>query len=118
MFTLKLTKELFVETFNQIQKQLEHDQKCGEAFQVILPDDFVSGYNNNFLLSQLIKILKIGCFDNTSDSMIEYFIWDLDFGKEYKDGCITDKNGYNIDISTVEKLYDYLYFEYDNTLPF
>lgn len=118
MFTFKLTKELFVETINQIQKQMEHDQKCHDAFQIILPDDYVSGYDNNHLLSQLIKFLKIGCVDNTSDSTIEYFIWDLDFGKEYKGGCIIDKLGNNIDISTAEKLYDYLYFEFDNNLPF
>ena len=38
---------------------------------------------------------------------ISYFIYELDYGKEYREDCVSDKNG-NIDISTPEKLYDYL----------
>ena len=34
---------------------------------------------------------------------ISYFIYELDYGREYQEGCVSDKNG-NIDISTPEKL--------------
>ena len=40
--------------------------------------------------------------------MISYWIYELDYGKEYKDGYVQDGEGNNIDISTAEKLYDYL----------
>lgn len=42
---------------------------------------------------------------------ISYFIYELDFGREYREGCVSDNNG-NIDISTPEKLYDLLMAEY------
>lgn len=42
---------------------------------------------------------------------ISYFVYELDYGREYREGCVSDKNG-NIDISTPEKLYDYLMAEY------
>lgn len=42
---------------------------------------------------------------------ISFFIYELDFGREYREGCVSDKNG-NIDISTPEKLYDLLMAEY------
>lgn len=43
--------------------------------------------------------------------IISYFIYELDFGREYREGCVSDNNG-NIDISTPEKLYDLLMAEY------
>ncbi len=42
---------------------------------------------------------------------ISYFIYELDYGREYREGCVSDNNG-NIDISTPEKLYDLLMAEY------
>ena len=39
---------------------------------------------------------------------ISYFIYELDYGRDYEEGCITDQDGNNIDFSTAEKLYDYL----------
>ena len=40
--------------------------------------------------------------------MIDYFCWEIDFGESYTDGCVTDEKGNTIDISTPEKLYDYI----------
>lgn len=40
--------------------------------------------------------------------IISWWIYELDYGREYKKGCIQEGNGKNIDVSTAEKLYDYL----------
>jgi hypothetical protein len=45
------------------------------------------------------------------NDMISWWIFELNYGKDYKDGYIQDCDGNNIDISTVEKLYDYLVAE-------
>ena len=34
---------------------------------------------------------------------IDYFIFELDWGKSYKDGMVTDENGKNIDATYVKK---------------
>lgn len=39
---------------------------------------------------------------------IDYFIYELDYGRKYEPGMITDENGHDIDFSSAEKLYDYL----------
>jgi hypothetical protein len=52
-----------------------------------------------FLLRKLLK----DAVEN-----IDYFIYELDYGRKYEPGMITDKNGADIDFSTAEKLYDYL----------
>lgn len=50
--------------------------------------------------------------DNMFDTdWISYWIYELDYGRNYKEGCIQEeKDGkmVNIDLSTAEKLYDYL----------
>ena len=33
-------------------------------------------------------------------------MWEIDFGKEYVDGMITDDKGNNIPLSNAEELYD------------
>ena len=39
---------------------------------------------------------------------IEYFIYELDYGRKYEPGMITDNFGQDIDFSSAEKVYEYL----------
>ena len=41
-------------------------------------------------------------------SYITYWLYELNYGRAYKAGCIKEANGKDIDISTAEKLYDFL----------
>ena len=106
--TINFTKELFVETIDEIKKQYDHDEKCSEAFKVILPNDFISGYSNHILKNQLIKILQLSFNDAHKDSWIEYFMWELEFGKKYKKGMATEKDGTEINLSDASHLFDFL----------
>lgn len=103
-----MKKELFVETIEAIEKQYRHDEKCGEAFRTILPNDFVTGYDTHWLQNQLVKLLQIAMNDEHKDSWIEYFIWELDFGKKYYDRCATNRDGSPIDLSSAGAFWDYL----------
>lgn len=51
-------------------------------------------------------------FHDTSGN-ISWWCWEEDFGRKIKKGDITDVNGNEIDISTVNKLYNFLVSEYD-----
>ena len=84
-----MKKELFIESIGAIEKQYRHDQKCNEAFEVILPNDFITYYDNHWLTNQLTKVLQIAMDDENKDSWIEYYMWELDFGKKWKKGYIT-----------------------------
>lgn len=105
---VKITKELFLETIEVLRLQREKDDKCHEAWKVLLPDDFVTGYDNHLVIAQLTKILQLAFKDEGRDSWIDYYIWELNFGSKYTEGCAKYKNGLNIDISTPEKLYEFL----------
>lgn len=39
---------------------------------------------------------------------IDYFIYELDYGRKYESGMITDENGQDIDIHTPKLLYDFI----------
>jgi len=104
---MSITKELFIESIEQIQKQRIHDQKCNQAFQVILPNDFTSGYVNRWVQEQLIKVLKVATNDNYKDSLIEYFIDELDFGSLYEDVRVKI-SGKDFKLQTASDLWDLL----------
>lgn len=93
-----MTKELFIETIEALRCQYEHDRKCSHAFQIILPDTHVGLYDNHWTNNQLVKLLQVAMKDEHKDSWIEYYLFELDFGKNYKPGCATDNDG-DIDLS-------------------
>ena len=102
-----INKKMFVDCISAIQQQEEHDKKCIEAFQAILNEDrIVIGYNNSKLSQQLITLLETILDDK--GGWIGYFIYELDYGKDYTEGCITNKDNFSIDISTIENLYEFL----------
>lgn len=101
------SKELFVETINEIEKQHRHDSKCSEAFRVILPNDYISNYANHWLQNQLVKVLQIAMNDNHKDSWIEYYMWEIDFGVKYSKGCVKIQ-GKDFELKTASDLWDLL----------
>jgi hypothetical protein len=111
---IKVDRELFIETIEALKSQYEHDKKCSDALQIILPNDFVSGYDNHWVNNQLIKIIQIAMNDNHEYSWIEYYMFELDFGKEYHKGCATNKDGSEINLSTAGALWDFLCIEMNN----
>lgn len=106
-----LTKEQFVEYIGRIKKTCDKDDMLSEAVEKACNDDcrviglYGAECSTMVDLLSLAMGLEIGTLDGNE---IEYFIYDLDFGKDYKEGCLTAMDGTPIDISTAEKLYDYI----------
>lgn len=105
---ITLSKDLFIETLNEIEKQHNHDHRCYEAFSVILPNDYTSGYDNHLLENQLIKIIRIAMNDNHKDSWIDYYIYELDFGAGFTEGSVTIEDK-NFELRTPADLWDLLH---------
>lgn len=105
-----LNKKDFCEIINNIKK----DEECIDSLNDILRE-----YNKELRISSLLyeyndllKVLKF-MFDDQSD-WIGYWIYDLNYGKKYKDGCITEADGTDIILKTSEDLYDFLIKEMNN----
>lgn len=111
---VSLTKEEFIDIINRLRESSELVDKVNELFQNSMDNlecDFCNGaslqISHEGIVVKLLEKLMQDRYEN-----ISYFIYELDYGKEYQDGCISDKHG-NIDISTPEKLYDFLVAEYE-----
>jgi len=104
-----MKKELFVKTMNKIQSLNEEQHEFNDMLKKIDPE-FGGGYIYSKVIDFMIDILKELVNDKYDE--IGYYAWELDFGKSYKDGCITSLDGEVIKLSTPEELYDLI--EKDN----
>lgn len=104
-----ITKEDFVKYIEFIKERQENMDKINEVFTDEFEDSIFYPYAR--YESALVKLLSSVMHDKFDD--IGYFIYELDFGQKYEDGCIQEKDGTLIDLSTAEKLYDYLVARFD-----
>jgi hypothetical protein len=104
-----MTKELFVETIKQIQLQQEHDIQVSRHLGKAFPSAFEANLmpDNRLLVSQLIKILETE-LEDLECKWIEYFMYELNFGRMFKMGMVTDENHEVVDLSDVGKLWEFL----------
>jgi len=104
------SKKFFKECLKAIRKQQRFDRECAYSIKRLYPSAFESNliYDNSIVIEQLIKVLKVAFHDNHGHSWIDYFIWELDFGKKNKDLKATDKDGNNIPLSNASDLYNLL----------
>lgn len=113
VYEVPLTKQEFVDILNRLREATELVDKVEELFRnsrESLGCDLRNGAGLQISHEGIvIKLLEILMRDNAGN--ILYFIYELDYGKTYQKGCISDQSG-NIDFSTSEKLYDYLMKEY------
>lgn len=105
-----LTLKQFTEHINKIRVLFEKDDRFNEAMKDLTYDGY--GFIYGDAIGQIVELLEIlmdDCpMDKRDASWISYFIYDLDFGKEWKPGCITTKEGKDITLRTVEDLYNLL----------
>lgn len=53
---------------------------------------------------ELLELLRM-IMEDEEDDWIGYFCYELDFGRDYKEGSITDADGEDIQLATVKDLY-------------
>lgn len=108
-----MTRELFIETIEALEKQYRYDKKKASQLEAYT-DGWTGAYNNYPVIGQLIKLIRVSLnlpyeFNDphgiTDD--IDYFIDDLEFGKKWKPGMVTE-NGNDIKLQTPEDLWNIL----------
>lgn len=103
-----LNKEKFVEIIEKLKKTNDFVDEVNDKARK-LDDAIISDFFNASSLSISHESIVVELLENMFDTdIINWWIYELDYGRKYKEGCIQDCNGKNIDLSTVEKLYDYL----------
>jgi len=105
-----LKKQTFVEAINAIdklhKKNMDFAEKISKCFPNSRSTDFLS--DNDFVTNALITILQELFNDKNAHSWIEYFLWELDFGRENWRLKATDENKKEIPLSNAGQLFDFL----------
>lgn len=83
----------------------ETNTKARELNDAIITDFFNASSLSISHESIVVKLLEK--IFNDKD-ILSWWLYELDYGRKYEKGCITDENNNQIDVSTPEKLYDYL----------
>ena len=103
-----ISKEKFVEIINRLKNYNELQNKINDLFKDNIDNkemDFMNAGSICIGHESVVVYLLERMFDT---DMISYFIYELDYGEKYKAGCVLDENMNEINLSTAEKLYDYL----------
>lgn len=107
-----ISKEKFITIINKMKLVDDFVNDVNDKSRNLretLDDSFLDFFEGNSLFvahSDIVVQLLENMFND--NDMISYWIYELNYGRDYKDGYVQDCDGNNIDISTVEKLYDYL----------
>ena len=102
-----LSKELFVKTINELKDFDEVSNKVSNYLKKYFLDFNITPL---FFEELIVELLENSM--NDKYEWISYYIYELDYGKSFKMGYVTEEDGTEIDISTPEKLYDFLIKEY------
>ena len=105
-----LTKEEFCEYINFIKARIEAEDKINDLFTEEFSDSVFMPYGKciDKIVGLLSKIMHCEAIDAWGTTDIDYFIYELDFGKKWPEYSVYNEHGAPIPMRTPEELYDYL----------
>ena len=104
-----ISKEKFVSILEEMKELHDIEDKINDLGRKYSNDSIRDFGFFSYMTCQDETIIDLLCTIFKDSDIISWWIYDLDFGRAYKDGCITEDNGnIIIDLSTADKLYDYL----------
>lgn len=102
-----INKRDFIEIINRLQNYNQLQDEINDLFNGLLDNREQDFCNAGSICigheSVVLKLLE-KMFET---ALISWWIYDLDYGKKYKKGCLVYDNK-NINVSTADKLYDVL----------
>lgn len=93
-------------TYEQFEKYIEairsNYHRLNEIGEVLRWDDVFELSMAGDVIGLLEHIFR------DKDEWISYWVYEKDFGLDWEEGCAIEADGTDIDLSTTEKLYDFL----------
>lgn len=100
-----IDKVKFVDIINDLMEVNDFVNETNDKAKRLKISDFFNAQSLSISHENIVVELLKNMF-NDSD-LIDWWIYELDYGRNFKMGDLID-NGVEIDLSTPEKLYDYL----------
>lgn len=108
-----MIKELFITSINNIKKVYRASEELNTVLdnnRDVYGDTYVLG--SGILESNIVELLNKLLNIPEDDDIISWWLFERDFGEDFEVGDLTTRDEFgNVetpDLSTVEKLYDYL----------
>ena len=107
-----ITKQEFVDIIEKLKQVNDFVDETNKKARE-LSDAIISDFFNASSLSILHETIVVRLLENmfNDKDILSWWLYDLDYGRKFKFGYLQEeKNGkmVSIDLSTAEKLYDYL----------
>ena len=104
-----ITKEQFVKIINKLKEADDFVTRTNEDARK-LNDAIISEFFNASSLSISHESIVLELLENmfNDTEILSWWLYELDYGRKFKMGYIQDENGQDINLSTAEKLYDFL----------
>jgi hypothetical protein len=109
-----MKKDLFIKSIEAIRLQMELDERVSSDLGKAFPNAFNTNLlpDNHFLHNGIIQILQEQMNDhetlNNGMTWVEYFCFQLEFGKKNNEVKVYDTDNTEIRMSTPGELYDFL----------
>ena len=106
----ELSKDEFEDIVDRLKESSDLVSKVDDLFRNSRDNvecDFCNGASLQISHESIVVLLLKKMMRDSCDN-IDYFIYELDYGRKYEPGMIKDDNDRDIDLSTAGKLYDYL----------
>lgn len=104
-----INKQQFVNIINQLEQGYKNQDILNKAMKNLCEDSY--GFYPITKFTDIVIDLLNNMFELETDNVvgtdIDYFIYELNFGKDWKPGYVQE-NGEDIDLSSADKLYDYI----------
>ena len=107
-----ISKKEFVEIIDRLKETNDFVEKTNDnarKLQDAIRSDFMNAMSLSISHEEIVVELLENIFNDTE--ILVWWLYELDYGRKFELGCIQEeKEGkiVNIDVSTAEKLYDYL----------
>lgn len=104
-----ITQKQFAEIIDKLREVNDFVKETNKNARK-LNDAIISDFFNASGLSISHEIIVLQLLENmfNDTEILSWWLYELDYGRKFTLGCIQDANGKDIDLSTADKLYDYL----------
>lgn len=102
---MNLNKEDFVKAIKDVESVYKYQEGLNNFFRKNNVEGYIFQPDCTVTVLRLLHMIFI---ENDKDAWIEYFCFELNFGKKWEPGIIRDENGLDIKLQTPEDLYDLL----------
>lgn len=101
-----MDKKLFIESIKALETQTKIDKDFSNTMEKFFPDGGIMFYDNDKLTNTLLKVLEV--VTNDESKWIDYYCYELDFGKNNDELKVYNKDEKEIPLKTPEDLWNML----------